>query len=198
MPTAQGWVALVPVSGVRDAAALDATLRKSAESDVQLLDLKQEADALVAGYRAEALRLLAIGLACIALLVYAGLRSLPATARILAPVLAASLLVVATFAVAGVQMTLFHLVALLLVVGVGTNYALFFNRPQHDQDDHALMLLSLGVASVATLISALALATSGTPVLRAIGLTAAVGTVYALALSAMLAPRDASSTIVSR
>lgn len=187
--TASGWAALAPLSGVRDAPALEAALRAGGEPGVVLLDLKREADALVAGYRAEALRLLAIGLACIALLVYAGLRSLPATARVLAPVLAATLLVVATLSLAGVQLTLFHLVALLLVVGVGTNYALFFNQPQEGRDERALMLLSLAVASLATLISASALATSGTPVLRAIGLTAAVGTVYALALSALLAPR---------
>lgn len=191
LKTASGWAALVPVAGVRDAQALEAALRAGGEPDVVLLDLKREADALVAGYRAEALRLLAIGLACIALLVYAGLRSIPATARVLAPVLAATLLVVATLSLAGVQLTLFHLVALLLVVGVGTNYALFFNQPQESRDERALMLLSLAVASVATLISACALATSGTPVLRAIGLTAAVGTVYALALSALLAPRAA-------
>lgn len=194
VPTGTGWAALAPLSGVRDAPALEAALRAGGEPDVVLLDLKREADALVAGYRAEALRLLAIGLACIALLVYAGLRSLPATARVLAPVLAATLLVVATLSLAGVQLTLFHLVALLLVVGVGTNYALFFNQPQEgrgeqESGERALMLLSLAVASLATLISACALATSGTPVLRAIGLTAAVGTVYALALSALLAPR---------
>jgi predicted exporter len=188
--SAGGWAALVPVAGVRDARALDAAMRSSGERDVRLLDLKREADALVAGYRAEALRLLAIGLACIALLVFAGLRSLAATARVLAPVLAATLLVVATLSLAGVPLTLFHLVALLLVVGVGTNYALFFNQPQESGDERALMLLSLAVASVATLISASALATSGTPVLRAIGLTAAIGTVYALILSALLAPRD--------
>ena len=115
--TAGGWAALAPLSGVRDAPALEAALRAGGEPGVVLLDLKSEADALVAGYRAEALRLLAIGLACIALLVYAGLRSLPATARVLAPVLAATLLVVATLSLAGVQLTLFHLVALLLVVG---------------------------------------------------------------------------------
>ena len=94
----------------------------------------------------------------------------------------------------GVQLTLFHLVALLLVVGVGTNYALFFNQPGTGHRNHgerALMLLSLAVASLATFISASALATSGTPVLRAIGLTAAVGTVFALVLSALLAPRAA-------
>jgi len=189
IPTAGGWAALAPVSGVRDAGAVAAALLKGGERDVLLLDLRREADALVAGYRAEALRLLGIGLACIALLVYAGLRSLAATARVLAPVLAATLLVVATLSLAGVQLTLFHLVALLLVIGVGTNYALFFNQPQRSQDERALMLLSLAVASLATLISATALAFSGTPVLRAIGLTAAVGTVYALVLSALLSPR---------
>lgn len=189
VPTANGWAALAPVSGVRDARVLDTALRSSGERDVLLLDLKQEADSLVAGYRAEALKLLGIGLACIALLVYAGLRDLAATSRVLAPVLAATLLVVATLSLCGVQLTLFHLVALLLVIGVGTNYALFFNRPQNDHGERALMLLSIAVASVATMISALTLATSGTPVLRAIGLTVAIGTVYALALSALLAPR---------
>ena len=90
------------------------------------------------------------------------------------------------------QLTLFHLVALLLVVGVGTNYALFFNQPQPGRDERALMLLSLAVASSATLISALALAGSGTPVLRAIGTTVAIGIVYALALAALLAPHSNS------
>jgi predicted exporter len=184
------WAALVPVAGVRDAATLSAALGKSGETGVLLLDLKHEADSLVAGYRAEALRLLGIGLACIALLVFAGLRSLAATARVLAPVLAATLMVVAALALAGVQLTLFHLVALLLVVGVGTNYALFFNQPRPPAgEERALMLLSLAVASLATLISASTLAFSSTPVLRAIGLTAAVGTVFALVLSALLAPR---------
>ncbi|HTP63306.1 MAG TPA: MMPL family transporter [Burkholderiales bacterium] len=186
---AHGWVALAPISGVRDAGALAAALGASGEPGVLLLDLKREADSLVAGYRAEALRLFGIGLACIAALVFAGLRSLPATARVLAPVLAAALLDVATLSVAGVQLTLFHLVALLLVVGVGTNYALFFNQPQPGRGARALMLLSLAVASLATLISALALSGSGTPVLRAIGMTVAIGTVYALTLSALLAPR---------
>ncbi|MEK6244721.1 MAG: MMPL family transporter [Pseudomonadota bacterium] len=195
VPTANGWAALAPVSGVREPQALDAALRSSGERDVLLFDLKQEADALVAGYRAEALRLLGIGLFCIALLVYAGLRDLAATGRVLAPVLAATLMVVATFSVFSVQLTLFHLVALLLVIGVGTNYALFFNRPQHNHDERALMLLSLAVASLATLISASALATSGTPVLRAIGLTAAIGTVYALVLCALLAPPHSAPRI---
>jgi predicted exporter len=188
VPIEAGWAALIPVAGVSDARALEAALAGSGEREVLLLDLKREADALVAGYRSEALRLLGVGLACIALLVFAGLRSAAATARVLAPVLAATLLTVAGLSLAGVQLTLFHLVALLLVVGVGTNYALFFNQPQGGHGERALMLLSLGIASLATFISASALATSGTPVLRAIGLTAAVGTVFALILSALLAP----------
>ena len=189
---ADGWVALAPLSGVLDAGALGAALRSNGEPGVLLLDLKREADTLVAGYRAEALRLLGIGLACIALLIFAGLRNLAATGRVLAPVLAATLLDVATLSIAGIQLTLFHLVALLLVIGVGTNYALFFNRPHVDHGERGLMLLSLAVASLATLISAVALAGSGTPVLRAVGITVAIGTVYALALSALLAPGPAN------
>jgi predicted exporter len=187
-PGGAGWFALAPISGVHDPVALAAALRASGEAGVLLLDLKHEADALVAGYRAEALRLLGIGLGCIALVIYAGSRSVVETARVLAPVLAAAIADVATLSLIGVQLTLFHLVALLLVVGVGTNYALFFNRPHAGRQERTLMLLSLAVASSATLLSALALAGSGTPVLRAIGVTVAIGTAYALVLSALLAP----------
>jgi predicted exporter len=195
-PTAGGWVALTPISGTRDPLALAAAPKASGESNVQLIDLKGQADALVAGYRAEAIRLLGIGLICIALVIYAGLRSFVTTAQVLAPVLAAALLDLATLSFVGVQLTLFHLVALLLVVGVGTNYSLFFNRLHSNRRERALMLLSIAVASIATLLSALALSSSGTPVLRAIGITVAIGSICALALSALLAPRaydDASN-----
>lgn len=123
------------------------------------------------------------------------------TARVLLPVLAAAVLDVATLVLLGQRLTVFHMVALLLVVGVGLNYALFFNRRQWDADERALTLLSLGVAGLATLWASGVLATSGTPVLRAIGITIAAGTVYAFLLSALLArpeaPRDGAARRVS-
>lgn len=192
VPAADGWASLAPLAGVRDPQALDAALKAHGEHGVSLLDLKRETDALVSGYRIESLRLFAFGLLCIAALVFAGLRSLEMTVRVFAPALAAALLSAATLLAMGKGLTLFHMVALLLVVGVGINYALFFNRSQRDADERALTLLSLAAASLTTLCASGALAASGTPVLRAIGATIALGTVYALALSAFFSRDDTS------
>jgi predicted exporter len=183
----EGWVALVPLAAVRDAEALSAALRAHGENTVLHIDLKREADALVAGYRLESLRLFALGLACIAALVFAGLRDGAATLRVLAPALAAALLTVATLLAFGSRLTIVHLVALLLVIGIGLNYALFFNRRAADGAERALTRLSLVAASLTTLCAALALTACSTPVLRAIGVTILAGTLYAFLASALLA-----------
>jgi len=111
----RGWVAYVPLSAVRDANALRDALREHGDASVMQVDLKREADALVAGYRAESLRLVFLGLLCIAALVYAGLRDAGLTLRVLAPALGAALACVATLLAAGVRLSVVHLVALLLV-----------------------------------------------------------------------------------
>lgn len=186
---APGWVALVPLAAVRDAPALAAALRARGEPSVLHVDLKGEADALVAGYRAESLRLFALGLACIAVLVFAGLREPGPTLRVLTPALAAALATVATLLATGSRLTIVHLVALLLVIGVGLNYALFFNRRAASDAERALTRLTVLAASLTTLCAALALAACQTPVLRAIGATVLAGTLYAFVLAALLGRR---------
>jgi predicted exporter len=186
-PQGKGWIALAPISGVRNGPALDRAIRASGDADVFVLDLKREADALVAGYRLESLRLFALGVLCIALVVYAGLRSVAQTLRVLIPVLVAAALDVATLVALGTGLTVVHLVALLLVIGVGLNYGLFFNRRRNHLAEDSLTRLALVVASLATLCAALALTACDTPVLRAIGATIAIGTVYAFVLAAIFA-----------
>ncbi len=117
---------------------------------------------------------------------YVGVRSIPATLRLLLPVLGAVLLTAATLVAVGEKLTVFHLVSLLLVVGVGLNYALFFGRSHASAAERDLTLLSVSVAGLATLCAACALALTGTPVLRAIGVTTGLGAVFAFAVSAAL------------
>jgi predicted exporter len=174
-----GWAALLPLAGVADPAGLRAHL-----GDLRLLDLKQETDALVAGYRARSLRSTAIGLGCLLVVVYAGLRSVRSTIATIVPVLAAVLLTAGALVGAGEKLTVFHLVSLLLVVGVGLNYALFFGRRHASAAERDLTLLSVSVAGLATLCASTVLALTGTPVLRAIGLTTGLGAVFAFVASA--------------
>jgi predicted exporter len=51
--------------------------------------------------------------------------------RIIAPLAASVITVTAGLAVLGQQLIILHLVGLLLVVAVGSNYALFFDRAEH-------------------------------------------------------------------
>ena len=97
--------------------------------------------------------------------------------RLVAPVLGAVLLTAATLVAAGEKLSVFHVVALLLVIGVGLNYALFFGRRHASAAERDLTLLSVAVAGLATLCASVMLALSGTPVLRAIGVTVGLGAV---------------------
>ena len=182
----EGWAALAPLRGVRDAARLagDATA-----AGFELLDLKLESNRLVSGYRNESLRLFALGLACIAVLLALGLRSAARAARVFLPVAGAAILTVAVLLLAGRALSLFNLVALLLVVGIGLNYALFFERPQAEGDERSRTRLAVVVCAATTLAVFGCLMLSQTPVLRAIGETVFVGCLLAAALSAAFAAR---------
>ena len=91
------------------------------------------------------------------------------------------------------RLTLFHLVALLLVGGIGTNYALFMGMPRGDRrrpgfDSPLPVTLSVTLAAATTLIAFATLAMSATPVLHMIGVTVAVGATIALVVSMALGP----------
>src|SRR5262249_21760499 len=85
------------------------------------------------------------------------------------------------------SLTLFHLVALLLVAGVGSNYAIFFCRLPPDPADRRTTLASIMLAATTTFIAFVLLSTSTTPDLHMIGTTVGIGTLAALAASAACA-----------
>jgi predicted exporter len=193
------WYAVLPLHGVAPAQAIDsagvaAALHHAGLEDAQVLDLKREANALYAGYLGEAMHLsLAGGLAIVALLWFA-LRSLVRIARVLAPLLLAVLSVAAGLALSGVQLTIMHLVGMLLIVAVGSNYALFFDRQAnlHEAGGEPLTLASLVIANASTVIGFGLLSLSQVPVLVALGATVAPGAFLALVFSAVLGRPDVS------
>jgi predicted exporter len=198
------WSALLPLhaaSGARaGAASIDlnrvaAALAAARLEHTQVLDLKAETDALYAGYLSEAIRLSACGLVLITVLLIATLRSVGRTARVLAPLVLAVLTVAAVLAACGRPLNILHLVGMLLIVAVGSNYALFFDHeaaapaPQTS----ALTLASLGVANLCTVIAFGLLSFSQVPVLEALGMTVAPGALLALLFAAVLSPPAAPS-----
>ena len=158
-----------------------------------VLDLKREADSLYSGYLAEALKLSAAGFAAIVVLLVVALRSARRIARVMAPLALAVLVVPAAFAIAGKQLTILHLIGLLLVVAIGSNYALFFDRDRPTDAAGARMLASLMVANLSTVIAFGSLSLSGVPVLAALGATVAPGALLALVFAAVLARPESRS-----
>jgi predicted exporter len=176
------WYALLPLRGVHDAPAIDRALRASAGV---LLDLKRDVDELYGGYRARAALFAAIGAAAIVLLLMLALRDPVRLWEALAPLVAALVLTVALLLLLGERLTLFHLVAMLLVAGVGSNYSLFFEHETLHRSEARSTLVSVLLCAVSTAIAFGLLATASAPVLRAIGLTVALGASLSLAFSAV-------------
>ena len=188
------WNAILPLHAPGTAQSIDTArvaeiLVRAKLSEAQVLDLKQESDELYAAYLNEAIRLSAAGILAIVVLLLIALRSPLRIVRVLAPLFLAVLTVAAALALGGVQLTILHLVGMLLIVAVGSNYALFFDRQAalHEAGSESLTLASLVIANASTVIGFGLLAFSQVPVLVALGTTVAPGAFLALLFAAVLA-----------
>lgn len=184
------WNALLPLTapenGAIDTAAVQAAL--DGVPGAVFVDLKAESDQLYFGYLQEAILLSLAGVAAIIILLLAVLRSPSRVARVVLPLAAAVLTVTAGLALFGQPLMILHLIGLLLIVAIGSNYALFFDH----SDAVSLQprtLASLLLANVATVLGFGLLGFSSVPVLQAMGVTVAPGVILALLFSAIFAKR---------
>ncbi|WP_322039713.1 MMPL family transporter [Burkholderia diffusa] len=176
------------------AAPIRAAVARAGVPDALFVDMKAEADRLYVNYVHEDIRLSLAGFAVIAVLLLIALRSPRRVVRALAPLVAAVLVVTAGFALAGVPLTILHLVGMLLIVAVGSNYALFFCKRDDAQPVTPYTLVSLLIANLATVAGFGLLALSRVPLLETFGLTVGPGAMLALAFAAILAPRAAATS----
>ncbi|WP_260463804.1 MMPL family transporter [Burkholderia sp. Bp8963] len=175
------------------AAPIRAAVAHAGVPDALFVDMKAEADRLYVNYVHEDIRLSLAGFAAIAVLLLVALRSPRRVVRALAPLVAAVLVVTAGFALAGVQLTILHLIGMLLIVAVGSNYALFFCKRDDAQPVTPYTLVSLLIANLATVAGFGLLTLSRVPLLETFGLTVGPGAILALAFAAILAPRAAAT-----
>lgn len=153
---------------------------------IRLLDLKAESDALYRSYFARARAAALMGLAAIGVLIALVRRSLARAVRVLVPLLLAVLTVAGALALGARELTLMHLVGLLLIVAVGSNYALFFDAGRAATSLPPRTLASLLVANMSTVLGFGLLMLSRVPILTALGVTVAPGALLALVFSALL------------
>ncbi|MFA7291740.1 MAG: MMPL family transporter [Rhodocyclaceae bacterium] len=169
----------IPVASVRAALA---------DSDALFIDMKDEFDTLYGDYLGEAVRLSAAGFAAITLLLAVTLRSPRRLAAVLLPLVLAVVFVIAGLHLAGQSLHLVHLIGMLFIVAVGSNYALFFHSRAGLPDSQTLT--AMAVASLTSVIGFGTLGLSSVPVLNAIGATVGPGTVLALLLTAIFVRQD--------
>jgi predicted exporter len=192
-----GWSAMLPLRGVADAAALGQEIERLPEKRAVLLDLRRESDQLYQTYRREVINFSMLGAGAIALLLLLSLRSPRRVFDVLAPLAAAVIVTASVLVLTGNQLSIFHLIGLLLVVAVGSNYALFFDRRTVCAQDWERTIVSLLFANLSTVIGFGLLAFSKVPVLNAIGSTVGIGAILSLVFSAILITR-AHNTAASR
>lgn len=186
----RGWSALLPLRPGAEDIDGEQVRAALAGSGALFIDMKAEFDQLYNDYLQEAMTLALSGLAAVLLLLAVTLRSPRRLAAVMLPLLLAVVIVIAGLHLASEKLHLLHLIGMLLIVAVGSNYALFFDRAA---DSHRLdpeTLASMLIATVTTSIGFGTLALSEVPVLHAVGVTVGPGAFLALLLAAIFVPRE--------
>jgi predicted exporter len=188
------WLLVVPLAGVTDPGAVAAQARAVGLRGVQFVDLRAESIAMMREYRRHTLAYAALGAVLIFVVLAHGLKSPRRAGQTMLPVGVALIVTAATLVAARQPLSVFHLVSLLLVLGIGINYSLVYRRAIEHRDTYPRTLQTLALVSGTTLCAFGALAFSQTPVLHAIGVTASLGVITSLAATVLLlAPRREAS-----
>jgi predicted exporter len=185
------WRGLVSFHDIHDAAALAKEM--TARSDITFLDLKGASQELVKSQRDYILECLAVAAIALLAVILAALRSARRALRVLAPMVLTTLVIVSVLRASDVQLSLFHLISLLLAAGLGLDYALFFEHSGAGDHDQVRTLHALLICAMSTLLVFALLALSQAPVLQAIGVTVTLGVISNFLLALTLSRARARS-----
>jgi predicted exporter len=185
-----GWSLMMPLRGVKDAQAIEQGVQRATATPLVLLDMKRESEQMFRDYRHEAAMNALLGALAIVILLFISLRSTRRVLEVALPLVAAVIAVTTWLVLSGHTLSIFHLIGLLLVVAVGSNYALFFDHRCTSEQDRERTVTSLLFANLSTVLGFGLLSFSQSPVLSAIGSTVAVGAVLSLVFSAILIVRN--------
>lgn len=201
LPVDGRWVGLVTLDGAASREALLASARQAAGDrgvDVAAFEPRQRLIDVLHAVRERLLMLLALCVTAVWAVIAVHHRSAALALRIMLPVATALLLTAALSRIALGPLTVFNVVALLLLLGVLTNYSLFVHAPPRDATaaggvDRSYTVFSLLIASGTTLAVFGALAVSGIGVVESVGRTVVIGIIAGLAWIVATKPVAAAS-----
>ncbi len=166
------YASIVALRGLR-IASLPALQQAAAGMDgVQWVDKVAEISSVLGRYRQYMGWMLLFSYVAVFCLLFVRYRA--SAWRALAPTAAASAMTIALLAIAGHSLQLFHVLALMLLLGIGVDYGIFFQERSDRRPATAWLAVSL--SAVSTLLGFGLLGLSKTPALQAFGLTMLLGT----------------------
>ena len=168
------------LTGVHDLAALDSIARDY--TDIDFINTAASVSTALTERTRTAAWLLLAAYGTIGLLLLLYYRSTQALRILLVP-LGSTLLTLSLLALLGIPLTLFHLFALFLVLGLGMDYGIFL-RESHGHEDDCLLAILLSVLTSSLSFGLLAL--SATPMIAAFGLTVLTGVLCNWLLASLL------------
>lgn len=169
------WHSVVFLTGLAEPEKFAGWLH-SRSPDAPLVDLKAASESLVKGYRIRLMSILAGATVLIAVLVVWSTGSLGRFLWSAGTVAASVAFTLAVVNGLGGSVSLFHMVSLVLVAGLGVDYCLFYSRPGVSRTEfldtrHAVMACAASTAGAFAILG-----TSSIPLLSSIGTTVALGT----------------------
>jgi len=164
--------------GVGDAALLGQSL--SDLGGVYYFDQKSFLAGLYTEYRARVMLLVPVGLLVVLGILCAHFRSLRTAVATLLPAVVSAGAAVGLLGLAGVSINLLHVLAILLVLSMGEDYAIFLVTTGDDPQHRAAAMLSLCYACASTCLSFGLLAFSSFPALQALGAVTGLGVLLSL------------------
>jgi len=176
IPQKKGVASIILLKDVRNSKVMSQAV---SSDNSQYVDRVEEISTVLGKYRYKSTQLLGIAYCIILVLMIIRYGIRKGIRVCLAPILAGSA-VIGALSLAGESITFMHIMALLLVLGIGIDYTIFFaESSDHDNQTTIAVILS----ALSTIFAFGVLFVSTTPALRAIGLVITPG----IALSVLLA-----------
>jgi predicted exporter len=175
-------IALIPLIGVNDLAALRAQVPSAA-----IITPSATIVELFRGVRIRTVIASAAGFAAISVLLLVRYRSARKAMIALAPAILACVATVGTLVAAGEPLTILHVMSLLLVVSLGVDFGIFLVDTTQTVEESARTIVSIVTASITTILSFGLLGLSETPGLAALGVTMTLGVTFSLGFCFVMA-----------
>ncbi len=185
--TKRGYASMVTLQGLTDVTKLEGLEQRWPH--IHLINQVEDISNLFKRYRQQASILVVLSYGVIYLLLFFRYGYRRASVVMLPPVIAA-FMTLAMIGLIGEALNVFHLLALLLVLGIGIDYTLFL---EEGEKHHNATMLAIILSAATTILSFGLLALSGTPAVHSFGITVLIGIFMALLLSPMVIKNNESA-----